>query len=253
MELPKVAAVIASHNYGKWIVDCVRSVEKQTYPKHLLSICVCDDGSSDDTADKLRSITRIDYEENNFFVGNLVDSNIRIYVWRNDEPKGPSTARNLIIRNMIEGGFAQVFGVLDADDEWLPTKVEKCVDKLLSNGYLGSVYTDYDTLNEFGVKTRVFNDSYSYELLLVRCCVHSGVFIKKEVFEAIGYYDESLRTCEDYDFHLRTAEKFIIGHVPEALSIVRVGSHNSTSTVAGKVWQENHAKVFEKLRQRQCR
>lgn len=249
-QLPKVAAVIASHNYGQWINGAIESVTEQDYPKHLLTICVCDDGSTDGTFDKIDM--KVSSEEENFLSGNT-DSGHAIYVWRNPEPKGPSAARNLIIKNMMKSGLSDIFGILDADDIWASDKVKACVEKIMKNPYLGSVYTDYDTLNEFGNYTRVFNDSYSYELLLQRCCVHSGVFVKKEVFEAVGLYDESLRTCEDYDLHLRIAEKFIIGHIPESLSIVRVGSHNSSNTVAQETWAKNHAMVFEKLRQRQCR
>jgi glycosyltransferase involved in cell wall biosynthesis len=248
---PKVAIVVANHNYGRWLAQALNSVVCQDYPSELLTIGVCDDGSTDKSWEILQKGATIEEEEPNTFAGHW--GNVKIFTIRNEKPLGPSAARNRVIKGLMGlGGLADIYGILDADDYFRPEKVKKVVSRFADNPLFGSVYTDYVTVNEQGIMTHVMNDSYSYELLLRRCCVHSGVFIRADVLQKVGGYDETLRTCEDYDLHLRIAEQYVIGHVPEALSVVRVGSHNSTSTVASATWQDNHRKVFEKLRQRQC-
>ena len=68
--------------------------------------------------------------------------------------------------------------------------------------------------------------------------------------EETGYYDETMRTCEDYDLWMRISEKYIIGHVPLALTNVRVTGLNSSFTVDQSVWGRNWQRVVEKAQQR---
>ena len=60
-----------------------------------------------------------------------------------------------------------------------------------------------------------------------------------------------MRTCEDYDLWMRISEKFIISHIPEALTFVRITNESSTATVDQKTWQQNWLRVMEKLHQRE--
>jgi len=59
-----------------------------------------------------------------------------------------------------------------------------------------------------------------------------------------------MRTCEDYDLWMRISEQFIIAHIPEALTLVRVTNKSSSAVVNQEVWQQNWLRVMEKMRQR---
>jgi glycosyltransferase involved in cell wall biosynthesis len=50
--LPKVAIICANYNYGDYIVDAMKSIVNQTY-KGEIRLYVVDDGSSDDSWDKI--------------------------------------------------------------------------------------------------------------------------------------------------------------------------------------------------------
>ena len=86
------------------------------------------------------------------------------------------------------------------------------------------------------------------------CIVHSGSLISKEALETTldenGYYDRTMRTCEDYDLWMRVSENFIIAHVPKALTKVRVTGDNSSFIVNQEVWQKNWMRVMEKMQAR---
>jgi len=90
--------------------------------------------------------------------------------------------------------------------------------------------------------------------LVQECIVHSGALILKEALEQVledtGYYDEMMRTCEDYDLWMRISEKYIIAHIPKALTKVRVTGDNSSFIVNQDVWQRNWTRIREKMQAR---
>ena len=59
-----------------------------------------------------------------------------------------------------------------------------------------------------------------------------------------------MRTCEDYDLWMRISEKYVIAHVAEPLTLVRVTGVNSSFIVNEDVWKRNWSRVMEKLEQR---
>ena len=62
---------------------------------------------------------------------------------------------------------------------------------------------------------------------LQRCCVSpSTATVKKEIFNKVGYFDENLKTCEDYDFWLRVSTNYPVKLIPEVLTL-KEGGHSS--------------------------
>ena len=53
--LPKVAIVCANYNYGRFIVEGMKSIHRQTY-KGEIRLYIVDDGSSDDSWEKISEI-----------------------------------------------------------------------------------------------------------------------------------------------------------------------------------------------------
>ena len=58
---------------------------------------------------------------------------------------------------------------------------------------------------------REFKEPFSRKRLVRECIVHSGSLVSakalEDVLEETGYYDEEMRTCEDYDLWMRISEK----------------------------------------------
>jgi hypothetical protein len=102
--------------------------------------------------------------------------------------------------------------------------------------------------------TYEYREPFDVYRLNQECIIHSGSVITKYALEHVKedgqYYDELMRTCEDYDLWMRICEKFIAVHIAEPLSLVRVQPKNSTDTVSKQIWNFNYNRVFEKKKAR---
>ena len=254
MDSPKVTILIAHHNYEEFLGSCIESALAQTYPN--IHICIIDDCSDDQStvSDIISS-----FEKPKSLI---TDKNLTIYtgdkitaIYITDRPRGPSYARNRGIEYMWDN--TDIFAILDADDENFPTKIERCVQVIQEHPTeIGVVYADHVTLNTTTGNSRIeYREPFDIHRLFRECIVHSGAVINKlaleHVKEPTGYYDELMRTCEDYDLWMRISENFVIVHLAEPLSLVRVQPKNSTDTVAKQIWNMNYQRVFQKKQMRQ--
>lgn len=115
-----VSVVIPAYNSGDTIQRAVRSVLEQSYPPQ--EILVIDDASSDDTAEKVSAIR---------------DDRIRLL--RHAKNLNGAVARN----TGIDAASGQWIALLDADDAWLPNKLERQKAAVLAR-------KDHDTACSFG-------------------------------------------------------------------------------------------------------
>lgn len=249
---PKVTVLIAHHNYQEYLGRAIQSAKNQTYKN--LQICIVD------TSDDFESVKKIvggpklkEIPANNDVKAYQVDNILLIRL--SGGAKGPSHNRNVGIACTKHD--TSIYVMLDADDEMYPTKVEKFVNAILSAPtQIGVVYADTDILNvQTGILNREYREPYDINRLIEECIVHSGAGVStlalNAVFENTGWYDNTMRTCEDYDLWMRISEKFMIVHLPEALTLVRIQPKNSTATVDKSIWQNNWKKVYQKRYERQ--
>ena len=54
MPSPLISVVITTYNYGRFVEECIDSVLAQDYPAELIDIVVVDDGSTDDTPERVK-------------------------------------------------------------------------------------------------------------------------------------------------------------------------------------------------------
>lgn len=235
--LPKVAIICANYNYGRFIIGGMESIINQTYQGEL-RLYVVNDGSSDDSWEKISEYAK---DKDNVFIKNIENS-------------GASIARNTAMEMCWD--WADVIGILDADDEYKPTKVEKFVNKLIEYPEIGVVYGDYDIHKSHDHKHYIkeeFKRAYSRKELLTECIVHSNSLIKKNFLEAIRLpngeiFDSRLHgpaskgfigCTEDYDLWIRLSKVCIICHVPESLSIVSESGQNQSMKMTTNVFNQN--------------
>lgn len=242
----KVGIVIPNHNYGKWIKRALYSVIEEPYPNK--QIAVIDDGSTDDSwAIICKELHLKDIADHKRHEGYI--DNIPAIAYRYTKAGGPSRARNTGIKMLWES--THLYGFLDSDDEYLPGKIGKSVEKFAADPmHIGAIYTDYHTINESGDIRREYKEPFSKHRLLQECIVHSACMVNKLALQTCGMYDEEMRTCEDYDLWMRISERFVLIHIPESLMLVRVGSHSSTATVNKEIWEENWKRVMLKAQAR---
>jgi glycosyltransferase involved in cell wall biosynthesis len=117
MSAPLVTVLIDTYNYGQFIEEAVESVLAQEFPREQREILVVDDGSTDDTSERLKKY------------GN------EIHYLRKPNG-GQASAFNF--------GFAEARGeiiaTLDADDLWMPQKLRRVCETFVKNPEAGMVY-----------------------------------------------------------------------------------------------------------------
>jgi glycosyltransferase involved in cell wall biosynthesis len=179
-----VSVVIPSFNYGHFVVDAVESALAQTY--HPIEVIVVDDGSTDDTRDRLKPFSdRIHY------------------VYQTN--RGLSAARNTGIR-LANGEW---IALLDADDVWHPEKTEiqlRAARPFDGIGLVGSLPAT--SLPEKLPPEPAVEHLSVRDFLLSSRTGPSGALIRRSCFDTVGLFDESLRSIEDRDMWLRIASRF---------------------------------------------
>ena len=62
MTTPVITVLITAYNYGQFIEQAIDSILSQDYPADKTQILVVDDGSTDDTSERVKRYgSRIDY------------------------------------------------------------------------------------------------------------------------------------------------------------------------------------------------
>lgn len=251
----RTTTIIPCHNYGHFLDTALRSAVAQTYPT---TVCVVDDGSTDDSWQRIEAFVAsdmgLDYIEPTTEYGEDIELYIRVGNRIGIKRKvagGPSRARNTAICELA--GESDLFAMLDADDWWEPTKVEKSVNVFQQYPLVGAVYTDNINLHyqaDPEIRIREFREPFNAKRLLEHNYVHSGCVVSLRALNAVGLYDEEMRVAEDWDLWIRIAERFDLWHIAEPLVWTRVGQQNTSNSVNMEVWQQNWARIREKLEKR---
>lgn len=201
---PLVSVIIPTYNRG-WIVrEAIDSVLAQDF--HDFELIVVDDGSTDDTADILKS-----YHDR-----------ITVLIQPNN---GVSAARNKGIR----ASSGRYIAFLDSDDRWLPQKLSRQIDFFDGNPDAQICQTEEIWIRNgrrVNPKTRHRKPSgMIFERSLQLCLVSpSAVMIRRVLLDRVGLFDENLPACEDYDMWLRVSSRFPVYLIENPL-IVKQGGH----------------------------
>jgi glycosyltransferase involved in cell wall biosynthesis len=184
-DTPLVSVIIPVYNSAKYIQKAIDSVLDQTYSNY--EIIVVDDGSTDETRQKLQS-----YRDK-----------IR-YVFQ--ENQGSATARNTGIK-LAKGDLV---AFLDSDDFWsMPEKLDKQVACFQGNPDLGGINTGWKIVDGAGkhIKTvQPWDKAPKLDLetwLKKKCVLTSAMMFRRSWLEKIGGFDPELRQSHDVDLILR--------------------------------------------------
>lgn len=205
--LPLVTAVIPAYKAERWIGATLDSVQAQTYG--ALEIIVVDDGSPDRGAEIVTARSK-------------EDPRIRLIRRENG---GLSAARN----TGIKAARGEFVALVDADDLWYATKIERQVarfQKAREEGLaLGLVYCWSIAVDEDGRPMKMGMSTSTAEGDVFRIlsrsnilsCGSSAMIPTRLACELGGYPEEMRSGCEDWAFHLRIARNHRFGVVPEEL------------------------------------
>jgi len=207
MEL--VSVIIPAFNQDHYIERAIQSVLKQTYT-HVEAVVV-NDGSTDDTAD----------------VVNAIDDARIHYIYQDN--RGLSGARNTGIR-ASKGSY---LSYLDADDEFLPEKLNLLVAEMKERPEVGLVAGQAIPVDDRGQQIgKVFDRGIpeDHSLLLHGNPLHVGsVLVSSKWQRRAGFFDEDLRSYEDWDMWLRLAKEGCeMVWVDHPVSLYRFHPHQMT-------------------------
>ena len=211
--MPNVSVVIPTFNRVDFIEKCVSSVINQT--SNPREIIVIDDGSSDGTWEVLRQMG---------FNRSFRNNTKLKYIYKSHG--GVSSARNVGIRISNH----EYVAFLDSDDSWKKNKLERQLKSLELNCFSCRISHTDEIWIRNGVrvnpmKKHTKSGGNIFRKCLKMCCISpSTSLVHKSVFGDIGYFDENLKACEDYDFWLRYCMYENVHFVPEEL-VIKTGGH----------------------------
>lgn len=191
-----VSVIIPAYNAAPYIKATLDSVFAQTY--RSFQVIVVNDGSPD---------TEI--------LEDLLQPYRDRIVYIKQENRGLSGARNTGLR----AATGNMVALLDADDIWAPDYLEEQTGFLREHPEYDLVYCNarffgesiYDG-KEYMDVCRSDGEATSAAIISRRCHVFVSVAARTEVLKRFGF-DESLRSCEDFDCWLRlTAAGHRIGY-----------------------------------------
>jgi O-antigen biosynthesis protein len=203
-EAPLVSVVIPCYNQAQYLPDAIASVLAQTVTDWEL--IVVNDGSPDNTSDIVREI-----------IAWNAGKRIRLI----EKPNGGlGSARNAGMK-----AAAGTFIVpLDADDRLAPGFLEKTLPVMDRQPDVGFVYSH---IQHFGDRSDLW-ELPEFDARTIACVDNTAcvtALIRKEAYEQVGGYSESMRPqgYEDWDFWVGCIEKGWSGYrIPEPLFLYRI-------------------------------
>jgi glycosyltransferase involved in cell wall biosynthesis len=162
------------------------------------------------------------HEQNNTFkeLERYINTDKIIYIPHLKNING-AAARNTGLRR----ASGKYVALLDDDDYYLPDKIKKQVAFMESRDESwGACYTGYKRKLKSGDReyTKSKRGSLVKEILLnkVDMCSGSTLLFRKSIIDICGYFDESLKRHQDYQFVLAIASRFKIGFIPSVESVI---------------------------------
>jgi glycosyltransferase involved in cell wall biosynthesis len=208
---PTVSAVIPAHNAAQYLPDAIESVLSQTSP--VGECIVVDDGSTDGTAAAARAF----------------EGEVRLIEQHN---AGPAAARN----RGVSASSGDFLAFLDADDRWLPERIERQVAALAQDPRFAAVVCAMQvvdgSMRPVGVIQQrpdvSVEDMLTWRTML--CPTPSSLLIERRCFEAIGGFDERIFGSEDWLLTFRLVARRALTAIPDPLVQYRIHETNISSS-----------------------
>lgn len=226
--MPFVSVLIDTYNYGRFIEEAIESVLSQDYPAEQMQILVIDDGSTDDTAERVRKfVPRVEYLQK------------------------PNAGQASAFNFGLARTRGEIVAFLDADDYWLPGKLQSIAQEFEKHPEAGMVYHAFWTLGQ-GRKLRAggycgqsgFVPADRKSLLLYDLHPTSTLTFRRSVLDRVLPVPEEL--VIQADAHLSACAIFVapVCYVREPLTVYRIHGSNLWNTGEN---QEHEGRVRQRL------
>ncbi len=214
--IPKVSIIIPTFNRSMFLSRAVNSVLHQT--SHDFELIIIDDASTDFTAQ---------------VSSGFADERIK-YI-RHTHNQGGAVARNTGLK-VAQG---QYICFLDDDDELLPMKLERQLAQFqLAGPHIGVLYCGWQYIFNSRIiklyKPHLKGDVFPQ--MLAHCfTVTNALLIKAECFKKSGYFDTTLKGCQDWDMWIRIAKHYAFDYVEDILVNCHIHGQQISAKLADKI------------------
>jgi glycosyltransferase involved in cell wall biosynthesis len=200
----QISVIIPSFNRLESLKRAVNSVLDQDC--EVDELIVVDDGSTDDTSNYIRQ---------SFPQIKLIQQTNR----------GVSAARNAGIKQANYDWIA----LLDSDDSWHHNKISTIKEHHSQQPDIGLIHSDEIWIRNHVRVNAMNKHQKTGGNVFLRClpmCVisPSAVVLKRSIIKSVGYFDESLPACEDYDLWLKICCQHAVHYIDQPL-ITKYGGH----------------------------
>jgi glycosyltransferase involved in cell wall biosynthesis len=185
---PLVSVIIDTYNYGRFIDEAIESVLSQTFPQKDMEIIVVDDGSTDDTHERVKK-----YKDK-----------IK-YIYK--ENGGQASAFNV----GFENARGELIALLDSDDYWYPDKLKYVVTEFEKSETIDVVFHYMNLVNNEGkiigtypdskIESEIYFEKYPLQNYLKGILPFfpptSGITLKADCFKKIFPVPDDFWICAD--------------------------------------------------------
>jgi glycosyltransferase involved in cell wall biosynthesis len=211
-----VGVIVPAFNAASTLPIALESVASQTFDDW--QILLVDDGSTDDTAQVVAPFLE------------RFGSKIK-YI--KQENRGLPAARNTAIR----ASTTEFLALLDADDVWLPCRLQESVKVLRERPQAGLAYGGITSIDQEGRPTGTFEGNREYaeghiapQIYMRKVALPCPTLtFRRRCIEEVGLFDETMRATEDRDLCLRIALRYEVAFVPGVIACYRVSPSSMTT------------------------
>lgn len=213
----KVSVIITNYNYARFIPDAIKSVLTQTYQD--FEVIIVDDGSTDNSQDIIKSFYK------------KYSDKIKL-IFQDNQGQGAAFNAAFIASS------GEVIAFLDADDKWLPNKLEKVVEYFQCNSSIVGIMHPMKTMNYHGDEDSSSDKQWVPQLPLAEIILKtgnawhypptSGLTYRREILATLFPIDQDKwRLCADGCLVYCTAFLGDVIGINETLGFYRIhGSNN---------------------------
>lgn len=219
-----ISIIVPSYNQGKFIGETIQSIVGQNYPN--LECIVMDGGSTDETVDVLKSF------------GDRIS-------WVSKKDNGQTDA----INKGIAKSKGEIIAYLNSDDVYLPNTLNTIAEYFMEHPQVEWLTGDYFIIDENGKKIQSYVQWYKTflrqtpaisTLSVANYIIQPSTFWRRSLHKKIGYFDEGLLYCMDFDFWMRAIQRSKPAILPNHFSLFRIHGGSKGGKQYEKQFKEEH-------------
>ncbi|GIK72612.1 MAG: glycosyl transferase family 2 [Chloroflexota bacterium] len=195
----RISVIIPVYNSERFLAEAIQSVLVQTLPPD--EIIVVDDGSTDNSA---------------ALVAEMPLPSMTELILVRQPNLGPAAARN----RGVALASGELLAFLDADDIWLPDKLEQQVAHLARNSAADGVICRVESFVELGGRWPPGRNRTLFEQN-PPMYIFSTLLIRRDALNRAGYLDVQLRAGEDTEWFARARDLGLVFDITPAVLLRR--------------------------------